>query len=231
MISHKDRYIFIHQRKCAGLAIAHALGVDRTSPDFHVFNEGTLSSGGRFGDWSAHPDWTRQYHVFVVCRNPWDRFVSGWRYLKQTRTLPLRAVAQQALEGRFDDEGLIYRHLLRPQMRILVDAANGFVPQSVLRYEQLAADFAQLCMTLNLPRRELSRTNASRRWPYWMYYDAVTRDIVGRLFAADVAAFDYTFEQPSTWRARAVSVGPAVVKRTCVTAKQCWTVARRRVSR
>ncbi len=79
MISHKYRCIFVHQRKSAGTSVK-ALFEDATGPDRGRFNAGLLSP-----DWDPTAPPVRDYYTFTVIRNPWDRFVSGWRYCKSTR--------------------------------------------------------------------------------------------------------------------------------------------------
>ena len=81
MISHRFKRIFIHQRKCAGTSIIRSFGIDPSSSDWHFMNDGVLAPEA-----VARPD---QYLVFSIVRNPWDRFVSGWKYCPSTRDLNL----------------------------------------------------------------------------------------------------------------------------------------------
>jgi len=203
MISHQHRYIFIHQRKCAGMAIAQALGVSPKDPDFAVFNDGTLSDSDLFGHWRDRPEWTGSYHVFAVCRNPWDRFISGWRYLKPTRDLPLTPLLRDIREGRFVADENLHAHLTRPQVAILTDHEGRFVPDTLLHFERLQEDFDRLCGNLGLPPRRIPVTNTSDRRPYWTYYDAESRDLVAEIFAEDIDRFGYRFGEPATPLARA----------------------------
>ncbi len=83
MISHKYRCIFVHQRKSAGTSVK-ALFPDAVGEDRRRFNNGVLDP-----DWRPDNALIRDYHSFTVVRNPWDRFVSGWKFCRSTRDRPL----------------------------------------------------------------------------------------------------------------------------------------------
>lgn len=67
MICHKWKVIFIHQRKCAGRSVVRSFKADGFKGDYL---EGVLSP-----NWDERP---KDYFVFAVARNPFDRLVSSW---------------------------------------------------------------------------------------------------------------------------------------------------------
>jgi hypothetical protein len=83
MISHAHRCIFVHQRKSAGTSVKAMFG-PLSEDDRRRFNGGVLSP-----DWDPEDAVVRDYLKFTVIRNPWDRFVSGWKYCRSTRNRPL----------------------------------------------------------------------------------------------------------------------------------------------
>ncbi len=68
--------IFVHQRKAGGSTIK-TLFPDATGE----FNDGILTKNNR---WLTDPRVETAFK-FTVVRNPWDRFISGWRYCKSTQ--------------------------------------------------------------------------------------------------------------------------------------------------
>jgi hypothetical protein len=185
VISHAHRLIYIHQRKTAGVSMMAAMGMTPADSDWHLYNNGVLAPG-----WAERTEAERGYFVFSTVRNPFDRLVSGWKYLKSTRERTLIDVLRAP-----PLEGVDYRHLTRPQIAILRDPASGtLVTHALLRYETLQADFNALCDRLGLPRRDMPLKNAGvRERDYRSYFDAETRQLAEAMFAEDLAAFGYGF--------------------------------------
>lgn len=180
MISHRHRCIFVHQRKCAGTSIIRAFGLTPDDADWHVANDGVLDA-----DYAALP---ADYFRFSVVRNPWDRFVSGWKYCDSTRNRPLHDVLD-----RLPTDGHDYRHVTRPQSAILFDATGRCAVSFVMRFESLQADFERICARLGLPPILLKKTNVGQRHHYRDYFDTDTRQRLARHFAEDIERFGYTF--------------------------------------
>ena len=183
MISHQYRCIFIHQRKTAGYSIISNFGFTDRQPEWHAFNEGTLSK-----EWLTKDKVAPGYRIFTVIRNPWDRFNSGWKYLKAYRDRPLADVLRDLPKSGHD-----FRHLTRPQLDILTDATSRFVPDYVLRFEHLAEDYARFCELIDKPERTLPRLNSTKHGHYSKYYDATTIEMVRDRFRKDVEFFGYDY--------------------------------------
>ena len=178
MISHADRCIFLHQRKCAGTAIKEAFGLRTEDAAWHAYNDGVLDP--------AFAQRPADYLVFSIVRNPWDRFVSGWKYCKSTRNRSLRQVLLDPPR-----EGHDYRHLTRPQHEILVDADGRSVVDVLLRFETLQSDFDQLCERLGRRTQPLAERNRGSHAPYRDYFDDETRRLLAERYARDIELFGY----------------------------------------
>lgn len=180
MICHRSRCVFVHQRKCAGTAIKEAFGLSTRDADWHAFNDGALDP-----EFDRRP---QDYLVFSVVRNPWDRFVSGWKYCKSTRGRTLKQVLLDP-----PAEGHDYRHLTRPQHQILFHPDGRAVFDELLRFESLQDDFDRLSARLGRPLQHLAQSNTGTHAPYRDYFDTETRDLLARRFARDIELFGYSF--------------------------------------
>src|SRR5262249_24812417 len=130
------------------------------------------------------------YFVFSAVRNPFDRLVSSWKYLKPYRWQDLVDVLKNPPR-----EGRDYRHMTRPQAAILKDPQTGqLVTHDLVRYERLQTNFDRICDRLGKPRVPLARENPSRRFGgYRIYYNREARRLAEALFAEDLALFGYEF--------------------------------------
>lgn len=180
MISHRHRVIFIHQRKCAGTAIIRAFGLDLSQPEWHLHNDGLQSP-----EFESRP---ADYRVFAVVRNPWDRFVSGWKYCASTRRRSIRDVLLD-LPG----EGHDWRHLTRPQHATILRQDGTLAVDDLLRFEHLAEDFAAFLDRQGIPPLRLEMHNRGRRNHYRSYFDAETRALFEERFRRDIEWLGYSY--------------------------------------
>jgi Sulfotransferase family len=189
MISHQYRCIFIHQRKTAGCSIITSFGLTDAQPEWRLFNDGTLSD-----EWRRRAEIAPGYRVFTVIRNPWDRFVSGWKYLSATRKKSLKKVLKNLPPP---ETGHDYKHLTRPQLDILMDEQGKFVPDYVLRFEHLAGDYAKFCDLIGKPDKTLPKLNSTGHDPYQSCFDANSMERFAHHFKKDVEFLGYHFSGPA----------------------------------
>lgn len=182
MICNKYKCIFIHQRKNAGSSIISSFGYTPKDVEWHLFNDGTQSP-----EWSKLENKIKNYLVFTVVRNPWDRFVSGWKYLPAYKDRPLDYVIQN-----MPIEGHDYRHLARSQLDILLNDKGEFVPDMVLRFENLEEDFRQLCECIGKPF-SLPDLNKTMHNGFSEFHTSMQIEFVRKHFSKDIVYFDYHF--------------------------------------
>lgn len=189
--ANEHRCIFVHIPKTAGSSVATALF---GRPSSHVTAHAYLE---------ASPRKFRRFFKFAFVRNPWDRLVSTYAFLRDGGMNEIdRTWAREHLAAYADFDDFVRRGLaleavrswvhFRPQTDFICDGEGKLLMDFVGRYERLDQDFAVVAKRLHRPVA-LPVINASRRSAYADYYTPETRDLVGRFYGADIAAFDYGF--------------------------------------
>ena len=183
MINYKNKFIFIHIPKCGGNSIKIALGLKWTD---HC----KISQKRYFN----HMD----YFKFTFVRNPWDRFLSAYSYLKaggmNDQDLLLKqkierynSFKQFVLEAPF----LNYLHFQPMFNHIQIDDKDQM--NFIGRVENYQEDFNTICDKIGIPRQELLHKNKSKHKHYTEYYDDETREIVAEKYKKDIEYFGYKF--------------------------------------
>jgi hypothetical protein len=186
LISHRYRCIFVHQRKCASTSITAAFGAEPGSQEFRVFANGLF----RPGDEPYFP-YRESYFKFAVVRNPWDRFVSGWKYCISTRDRPLIDVLKNPPASKHDRI-----HVMRPQFVTLIrkGASSRLAVDELIRYEALDEGFRKVCARIGMPPVELPRLNVTTHPPYQEVFDEESRELFAQIFSEDIRRFGYEFD-------------------------------------
>jgi hypothetical protein len=145
------------------------------------------------------PDFDRRAFKFCFVRNPWDRAVSLFIYLRAKGrlhpALRFHTFAHLLHDRAYDELGLYTRRGLshcNPQIAWLRDPEGRIFVDFVGRFETLEADVAKLGAELGLTGT-LPRLNVSERGHYRDYYDDHSRRLVAAAYAEDVETFGYHF--------------------------------------
>lgn len=186
------RAIFIHVPKAAGTSISQALF-------------GRRSRHLRWLDYyRANPRKFRSYFKFAFVRNPWDRLVSTFFFLKSGGLNPLdRAWAEQNLAGFDNFETFVLGWLtkahaqswvhFKPQYHWICD--DHLTPRMdfVGRFEDIEDDFKVIAERLGCARH-LEKGNRTEHLHYTAYYTPETMAMVAAVYATDIELFGYVFE-------------------------------------
>lgn len=181
--------LFIHVPKAAGLSLYQALGMERP-PDTHA---------PAFAWARAEPAFFAGAFRFAVARNPWDRTVSAFHYLKRRSAYPEdRAWAARHL-AEAETFGDFLRLLENRWTRNRVMSWRHFLPQCwYLKIEgrlavDLLIDFDRLDEGAAAAAARIgvayhpAHVNRSAHDDYRAYYDDAGAELIGRLYAEDVA--------------------------------------------
>ena len=206
-ISDSASFLFIHVPKAAGTSVAKALAMHSSRDDWRVSNhnhdtlEGFLSANadkllGRYG-----PDrdlWLADYYSFCFVRNPWDRFVSFYAYLKKAQSGRIPQVAAledfNALLRALDrgDDWLMRLHGVRPQTDFYTLDGKTAAVDRVGRFERLHEDFGDICALIGI-KNDLPHANASDHAAYTTLYDDWGRGLIAERYGDEISALGYRF--------------------------------------
>ncbi|MAB37988.1 MAG: hypothetical protein CL528_10055 [Aequorivita sp.] len=186
--------IFIHIPKNAGLSVCYTLfgntgGSHRKIVDYKkIFSPNTFN----------------RYYKFTFVRNPWDRLVSTYFFLKKgglTEKDKIWADANLLAFTDFKDfvklwlteeninNSLHFQH----QHVFLIDEKGNIAVDFIGRFENIKEDFKKITDKLNI-KRTLKKTNTSKRKEdYRLYYDEETKAIVNEVYRKDIQLFNYEF--------------------------------------
>lgn len=187
IINHQSRFIFYHVPKAAGVSIRSAL---LEQPGSRRIRPKHLTPAQFRATWHGLTDW-RHYWYFSFCfvRDPWERFGSFHRFLRNRRkhrwiTDDLNDFAAEL--GKRTPRIMKIRAAIRPQSHYA--RSVSFVG----RFERLADDFAQVAERLDLQSVALERINASGApVRYRDRMNARSEAIIAEYYRDDIERFGY----------------------------------------
>lgn len=141
---------------------------------------------------------------FAFVRNPWSRFVSIWefrnrigaeRYLVADNfTDYVKWFYSHTYNERMNRDGITLSHVAR----LFNVEHSEYDVEHIGKIENMQEDFDEMCRLLKIPTGILPHSNPARPegYPHYStYYTEETRDMIGEMYADDIARFDYEFEE------------------------------------
>lgn len=221
MINEMEKIIFIHPPKTGGWSIIDLFG------NCSVINE--------FGntEWSPLHYSMQHYRnkkinlenylVFANTRNPWERIVSAYSFLRENKsairnkkdiskmTMEDYIAAQVDYETHIDhNDDNRYWFYLSPVMDWVTADGEILVDYfcSIHTYEE---DF-KFVSDITGNRKKLPHANRSKHGDYRTYYTDKTADMVGRIYRKDIEYFGFEFDDSSKSNFRR-EVNPEKIRR------------------
>jgi chondroitin 4-sulfotransferase 11 len=196
-IEYNNNIIYIHIPKAAGNALMKTLyGSPATGHDtlLRYFKKDSKQFNKSF--------------KFAVVRNPFDRMVSSFFYLKQggigffdidfsnqyliglaTFNDFIRKIDNDPV---FRDKIMTWVHFV-PQLDFLTLDGKDICVDKLIKLETIGLQLPALCRELGLPVVDMQHDNSSKRGSYKDYYSDETAAIVAKLYSNDLEQLKYEF--------------------------------------
>ena len=210
MISHKHKCIFIHIPRCGGSSIEDVIWPKRrTVADlwmgFVSRYHNKYQTGGLQHLFGKHIEVEvghkvfSEYFKFSFVRNPWDRSVSQFHFMK--RRPDLREFIGLGLNDPFKK----YLDLIRKkthvqweqQYRFITNTREELTVDFLGRFENYKQDVEFVLKKLGLSGKAIPHANPTSHRPYPEYYDKEAIEMVNFLYKRDIELFGYTFGSAS----------------------------------
>ncbi len=215
ILSRGRRYVFVHIPKTGGTALTLALESRAMKDDILIGDTpkararrgrlAGLRARGRLWKHSTladldgllSPEELADFFILTLVRNPWDRMVSYYHWLRgQSFTHPAVALAKAADFSAFlNHPDTQAAFAAWPYAAYMIDAQGQDRATLYARLEHLDTDLARFEAHLGFRLTPLPRANDSARARDWRpYYSDADAALLARLCAPDIARFGYRFD-------------------------------------
>ena len=192
--------LFVHIPKTAGISISTA-----------IFNREVNHKKAKYFMAVDRARFDR-YFKFTFVRNPWDRMLSTYMFLKaggkwgncpHAKWLNRKFLHQhnnfrdfiKSLENPKIAKSLTADFMFMPQYKYLCDNDLNIIVNYIGYFENLAEDFSTVCQQIGIKNRQLNHLNKTSqgKLEYRQHYDHETADIVANLYSKDIEILGYSF--------------------------------------
>lgn len=197
----EKKYIFTHPAKCAGASVEIALGLwnlDQDSEEFKLYKNMLHKSLRRHIEMveSHGVDWTNLF-IFSVVRNPWDRAVSRYFFLKTHNNL-------------FKNNNISFDKYIKQCYKIFLETGehchhsikeflyfkDEYVVNHVIRQENFDIGLQQAMERIGVTdyqKPHMNQNTIRGTRDYKGYYTTETKKMLAEIAADVIELFDYHF--------------------------------------
>lgn len=190
----KSKCIFVHVPKTGGTSIKKALFGTRGAGHRSLRSYKIIFRKREFSD----------YFKFAFVRNPWDRVVSAYEFLRKggmnesdkewsNRIMPQYKGFNDFVTNWLDQKNIYNEVHFVPQYEFLRLGNTDPKVDYIGKFERLEKDFEKICNKLNKQCSLRHENKSSKDTEYREYYNERTRKIVGYIYEKDVELFEYSF--------------------------------------
>jgi hypothetical protein len=206
MISRQHRCIFVHIPRTGGTSLEEVIWGWPRTPDqlwmgfideFHnKYQTGglqhLLASQIRL---EVGPDIFGSYFKFAFVRNPFDRLVSQYHFMRRRPDLrQLIGLADDAPFAAYVSRIQKVAHVQwEEQNRFVYNDQGDLLVDVIGRFESYEQDAQKVLSRLGLQSGSVPHLNKTPHRPYQEYYDDATRAAVASMFQKDLSLFGYSF--------------------------------------
>jgi hypothetical protein len=177
----KDNYIFIHIPKTAGTSIEHLIGGSGHKSISRIMQDG-------YDDFKNRPS-NKNLPVVCFVRNPYDRLVSAYHFVKQVNYAQLPPTFPELVNNLDYWMSSTVEHFM-PQWKFI--ESNGKVLcEYIYRFENLQSEFAKMKSEFGIVG-DLPHTQKSDHKSYKEYYTPHLIEKVFSAYSKDFSLFGYS---------------------------------------
>lgn len=159
-------------------------------PDLASLGHGHISLSQLRQFWPGNA--VREYFKFAFVRNPYDRFISTYFFLRRSVREPMNDLDKMKMM--LSSPRLNCRVLMVPQYRLLVNDKGECGMDFTGKFEQLQSEYDKICSHLGLSSSNLEKKNASDHGMYKTSFDLELWEMVTEFYRQDFEFFDYKIE-------------------------------------
>jgi chondroitin 4-sulfotransferase 11 len=192
MVSHDNKFIFVHINCCAGTSLENAL---KDWGDWHPNDRpGVLpafSQHSLIGEYFAAYPKAEDYFTFAIVRNPWARMATYYATHEAYHNMEFGEWVERL--GVHDEEKTLYDHArMYSSCASWICLKDQIAVDYVGRFEQLGSAFNTVIQKLGIDA-SLPHLNQSGRKHYAEFYDRASQEIIAKRFCKDIELFGYEF--------------------------------------
>lgn len=150
--------------------------------------------------YSLPDEYIDNIYKFTIVRNPWDRAVSAFHYIKQVwqtketreELIGKRETFKHFVKCKFSQLGVKANPHFNYQYPCAFFREEQFVDY-IGRFENIDEDWKIISEKIEADP-VLPHNNKSEHLPYQHYYDADSKEIIGNIYKDDIRLFGYTYD-------------------------------------